>query len=149
MRGHLVLYKAVLHDDANTLPSWFQETISSYVSILNDCSYSLENHWSNARYLIEDDARANQIEKALKKRRPQDAFSGQELALLVYAEKLTLTPSQIIESDITALKSLGIDDGQILEANQIICYFNFVNRTLNGLGVTTEGDRIGYYTKKN
>ena len=48
MRGHMALYKAALHDPANTLPTWFQETISSYVSILNDCDYSLANHWANA-----------------------------------------------------------------------------------------------------
>ena len=149
MRGHVILYKAALHDEANTLPTWFQETISSYVSILNDCGYSLENHWANARHLIGDEVRANEIEEALYKRRPEDAFSGQELALLVYAEKLTLMPSKIIESDVDSLKSAGIDDGQILEANQIICYFNYVNRTLNGLGVSTEGDTVGYYTEKN
>ena len=33
----------------------------------------------------------------------------------------------------------------ILEANQIICYFNYVNRSVNGLGVTTQGDIVGYY----
>ena len=149
MRGHVTLYKAALHDEANTLPTWFQETISSYVSILNDCGYSLENHWANARYLIDDKARADEIEKALYERRPEDAFSGRELALLVYAEKLTLMPSKIVKSDVDALKSAGIDDGQILEANQIICYFNYVNRTLNGLGVSTEGDTVGYYSEKN
>jgi alkylhydroperoxidase family enzyme len=51
----------------------------------------------------------------------------------------------MIESDITSLKANGLDDGEILEANQIICYFNYVNRSLNGLGVTTENDTIGYY----
>ena len=40
MRGHVILYRAALHDDANTLPMWLQETISSYVSILNRCEYS-------------------------------------------------------------------------------------------------------------
>ena len=55
MRGHVVLYRAALHDDANTLPTWFQEVISTYVSILNDCDYSLANHWDNARYLIDDE----------------------------------------------------------------------------------------------
>ena len=61
MRGHVVLYRAALHDGANTLPTWFQETISSYVSILNDCPYSLANHWANARHLIADNARADRI----------------------------------------------------------------------------------------
>ena len=76
MRGHVVLYRAALHDDANTLPTWLQETISSYVSILNDCPYSLANHWANARHLIGDDARADKIEKALQDHRPEDAFDG-------------------------------------------------------------------------
>ena len=36
MRGHVILYRACLHDEANTIPTWFQEVISSYVSLLND-----------------------------------------------------------------------------------------------------------------
>lgn len=147
MTGHLVLYRAALHDDANTLAMWLQETISSYVSILNDCAYSLANHWANARHLIGDEDRADAIEKALFARRPEDAFEGAELALLRYAGKLTLEPGKMVKADVDALKQAGVDDGQILEANQIICYFNYVNRSLNGLGVTTDGDVVGYYAK--
>nr|WP_319387452.1 peroxidase-related enzyme [uncultured Roseibium sp.] len=145
MKGHVILYRAALHDDANTLPEWLQETISSYVSILNGCPYSLANHWANARHLIGDDARADQIETALNARQPEDAFSGLELQFLKYAEKLTLRPADMTRSDVTALRHHGADDGQILEANQIIGYFNYVNRHLNGLGVTTDGDIVGYY----
>jgi uncharacterized peroxidase-related enzyme len=122
-----------------------QETISSYVSILNNCNYSLANHWSNALHLINDNTKAEAIERALHARRPQEALSGAELALLNYAEKLTLRPSEMLKSDIEILRAEGVDDGQILEANQIICYFNYVNRSLNGLGVTTDGDIVGYY----
>lgn len=147
MRGHVILYRAALHDDANTLPMWLQETISSYVSILNDCPYSLANHWSNARHLIGDEARADAIEAALQTGRPEEAFEGRELALLRYAEKLTRNPGAMEEGDVQALKDAGVDDGEILEANQIIGYFNYVNRLLNGLGVTTEGDIVGYYAK--
>ncbi len=145
MRGHMALYKAALHDPANTLPTWFQETISSYVSILNDCDYSLANHWANACHLINDEKKAATIQHALHTRRPHEAFKGAELALLNYAEKLTLRPSEMIEADIEILRTEGIDDGQILEANQIIGYFNYVNRCLNGLGVSTDGDIVGYY----
>lgn len=145
MRGHVVLYRAALHDDANTLPLWLQETISSYVSILNDCPYSLANHWANARHLIGDDSRADAIEAALKAHKPEQAFEGAELALLTYAEKLTRTPGAMTESDVAAMRDSGLDDGQILEANQIVGYFNYVNRCLNGLGVSTDGDVVGYY----
>ena len=48
-------------------------------------------------------------------------------------------------ADVDALFAAGLDDGEILEANQIVGYFNYVNRCLNGLGVTTEGDVVGYY----
>ena len=146
MRGHVALYRAALHDSDNTLPEWLQETISAYVSILNGCAYSLANHWANARHLIDDDQRADAIEVALHARKPDTVFSGGQLAMLQYAEKLTLTPADMEKSDIDALKSTGFDDGQILEANQIIGYFNYVNRSLNGLGVTTQGDIVGYYT---
>jgi len=147
MKGHVVLYRAALHDDANTLPMWFQETVSSYVSILNDCPYSLANHWANARHLIDDDDRADRIEAALKARAPERVFDGAELAMLRYTEKLTLRPGEMIEADVTAIRDAGADDGQILELNQIIGYFNYVNRCLNGLGVTTDGDIVGYYAK--
>ena len=145
MRGHVVLYRAALHDDANTIPMWLQETISSYVSVINDCAYSYANHWKNAAHLIGDAARAAEIETALQARRPEQAFAGTELALLRYAEKLTATPGEMSEDDVTALRDAGLDDGEILEANQIICYFNYVNRSINGLGVTTAGDIVGYY----
>ena len=145
MKGHVVLYRAALHDDANTIPMWFQETISSYVSILNDCPYSLANHWANAKHLMGDEQRADAVEKALHARQPENAFEGAELALLKYAEKLTLKPGEMVQSDVQSLKDAGVPDGEILEANQIIGYFNYVNRCLNGLGVTTEGDIVGYY----
>ena len=61
------------------------------------------------------------------------------------SEKLTLRPSEMVQADVTALKSMGADDGEILELNQIIGYFNYVNRLLNGLGVTTSGDTVGFY----
>jgi len=147
MRGHIILYKSVLHDETNTIPKWFQETISSYVSILNNCSYSLANHWKNARHLIDDNEKSDAIKKALNNKKPEEVFNGKELAILKYSEKLTINPSEMREEDVQELKKNNVTDDEILEANQIICYFNYVNRTINGLGVTTEGDIVGYYKK--
>lgn len=147
MNGHVVLYRACLHDDSNTVPMWFQEVISSYVSALNDCPYSYANHWSNARHLIGDDARADAVEAAIQAHRPEDVFGGADLAALRYAAKLTLHPGKIEKADVENLRDAGWDDGEILEINQIVGYFNYANRLLNGLGVTTEGDVVGYYKK--
>lgn len=150
MRGHVRLYRSVLHDDANTVPMWLQEVIASYVSVLNDCDYSFSNHWANARHLLltqrcTEPLLADGIEAALKDDAPEKVFDGRELAMLRYARKLTREPGSMIEEDVKAMRSEGIDDGEILEVNQIVGYFNYVNRLLNGLGVTLEGDIVGYY----
>jgi uncharacterized peroxidase-related enzyme len=145
LEGHLVLYKSVLHNPANTLPLWFLETIASYTSIVNRCEYSLAHHFMNVRRLLDDDARADLNYTALQADRPEDFFSGKELALLIYTRKLTGDVGAMERADVVAAHDAGADDGEILEVNQVCAYFNFSNRLLNGLGVTTQGDIIGYY----
>lgn len=147
MEGHHKLYMSVLHNDGNTLPLWFSEVIASYVSMLNHCEYSLANHFANARHLIDDDRRADEIHAALQAHRPQDAFEGAELAMLRYAARLTVSVGDMRQEDVVAMRQAGVGDAEILEVNQVCGYFNYVNRLLNGLGVTLAGDRIGYYNK--
>ncbi len=145
MEGHLALYKSVLHNPDNTLPLWFLECVAVYTSLINDCAYSFAHHYNNVRDLVRDEPRAAAIEQALRADRPEAAFAGKELALLRYTRKLTATPGAIVEDDMTDLRRAGTADGEILEVNQVCAYFNYSNRLLNGLGVTTEGDIIGYY----
>ena len=145
MQGHLVLYRNVLHNPDNTLPFWFLEVVASYVSMSNKCDYSLTHHWANARRLINDKPRSQVVWDALSSARPELAFDGKELAFLNYARKLTVDVANMQRSDYDALRAAGCDDGEILEVNQVCAYFNYSNRLLNGLGVTTEGDTVGYY----
>lgn len=145
MQGHVVLYRSVLHSPELTLPLWYLEVVASYVSILNNCAYSLFHHFRNAASLIGDAARSQAIRAALDARAPERAFAGKELALLNYAGKLTLAVGAMEAADMLPLRAAGTSDGEILEVNQVVAYFNYSNRLLNGLGVTTKGDRIGYY----
>ncbi len=145
MEGHVTLYRSVLHNPDNTLPFWFLEVVASYVSMLNRCDYSLTHHFANAKRLMADPARAEAVRLALLDRAPERVFEGRELALLRYAGKLTTDVAHMVKADVEALRAEGCDDGQILEVNQVCAYFNYSNRLLNGLGVTTEGDVIGYY----
>lgn len=145
LEGHLVLYRSVLHNPANTLPLWFLETVASYTSIVNRCDYSLAHHFTNVRRLLDDEPRADRILAALEAGRPEDEFDGKELALLRYTCKLTAEVGAMEAADVEVLREAGADDGEILEVNQVCAYFNFSNRLLNGLGVSTTGDIIGYY----
>ena len=143
MEGHMALYKYVLHHPENTLPKVFLETIGVYVSLLNNCAYCVEHHFSGMLRLLADEERAAHIHKALEARTPSDAFDGFELAALEYAEKLTTAPDSIAELDVERLRSAGLDDGQVLEVNQVTAYFCYANRMVLGLGINTEGDIIG------
>ncbi|MGY9107231.1 MAG: alkylhydroperoxidase, partial [Alphaproteobacteria bacterium] len=61
MAGHVALYRSVLHHPDITLPLWFLEVIASYTSIKNKCAYSLTHHFMNARRLMNDEERADNI----------------------------------------------------------------------------------------
>ena len=37
----------------------------------------------------------------------------------------------------------GFSHGEILEINQVVSYFNYANRTVLGLGCSTDGDILG------
>jgi uncharacterized peroxidase-related enzyme len=143
MEGHSALYKAVLHHTGNTLPVWFLEVLGIYTSLANRCDYSVAHHYAGLCRLLPDRARAEAIFAALSAARPEAVFTGKDLALLRYVRKLTLHPQEMIEADILALREAGCADGEILEANQVSAYFNYSNRLLNGLGVTTAGDILG------
>ena len=49
----------------------------------------------------------------------------------------------MVEADVAGLRGHGYDDGAILEINQVTAYFNYANRSVLGLGVTTTGDILG------
>lgn len=143
MEGHMTLYKYVLHHPRNTLPKSYLETLGVWVSMLNACAYCVEHHFAGLSRLLNDDARAGAIHEALAARKPERAFSGRELAGLVYAARLTTDPAGVREPDIRALREAGFDDGEILEINQVAAYFAYANRMVLGLGIDTDGDVLG------
>lgn len=142
MTGHMALYKNVLHNSNNTLPKWFLETIGVYVSILNSCDYCINHHFEGLKRLIDDAEKSDQIKFDLEN--DNSPFTEEKYnTALAYSKKLTLSAHQVNENDIISLRSLGLTDGEVLEINQVVSYFNYANRTVLGLGVSTKGDIIG------
>jgi len=141
--GHMALYKNVLHNSNNKLPKWYLESIGVYVSYLNRCNYCVEHHFSGLKRLLNDDDKANNFLEAIKKDALEDNFDSKLYQGMLYSKKLTLELHSIKKDDISKLKTLGFSEGEILEINQVTSYFNYVNRTVIGLGVTTEGDILG------
>lgn len=144
LEGHMALYKAVLHHPRNKLPLWFLETIGVLVSMLNDCSYCVRHHSAGLKRILSSEAeRYEAIVRALKPDESEELFSVAERAALDYVRKLTSNPGAITNEDIENMRTAGLKDGEILEVNQVAAYFAYANRTVTGLGVSTEGEKLG------
>ena len=141
--GHMSLYKNVLHHSGNNLPKWFLEAIGVYVSLLNGCAYCVDHHFAGLTRLLEDQERADAMLRAFRTGQLAPVFDGRERAAFDYAKTLTVRPHDVTEDMIVELRMVGYGDGEILEINQVTAYFAYANRTVLGLGVTTEGDTLG------
>ena len=144
LEGHMALYKAVLHHSANKLPEWFLEAVGVLVSRLNACAYCDVHHTAGlARLLEQKGLDFAAYDQALNQPNPGAPFSPREQAALDYVAKLTYAPAGIEEADINFLRQHDMSDGQILELNQVASYFAYANRTVSGLGVSTDGEKLG------
>jgi uncharacterized peroxidase-related enzyme len=141
--GHMTLYKSVLHSDNNTLHKWFLEAIGVYVSMLNNCEYCIAHHLAGLKRILKDDKKFGEFHRAVKNDVLESFFDPKYLRGMRYAKKLTQQPDTILENDIKQLKTVGFMEGEILEINQVTSYFNYVNRTVLGLGVNIQGDILG------
>jgi len=66
------------------------------------------------------------------------ALPAADAALARYVEKLTLRPGEISSADVDALRAVGFDDLDILDANNQCAHLNYTNRVANGLGLLSE-----------
>ena len=149
LEGHMALYKNVLHHNANQLDKHWLEALGVYVSQLNNCAYCVDHHFQGYMRLIGDETFAQLVREAIEADDVSRVFKNGEAVLFDYARKLTLTPSAVSETDVQSMRKAGYDDGAILEVNQVVAYFNYANRTVLGLGVSTEGDVLGLSPNDN
>ena len=142
--GHMTLYKSVLHNSNNSLPKWYLESIGVYVSYLNKCDYCVQHHFAGLKRLLDNDKKSEQFREAVQKDTLNSYFDEKYYLGISYAKNITLEVHKITKNYIDQLKSLGFSEGEILEINQVTSYFNYVNRMVLGLGVTTKGDILGH-----
>jgi uncharacterized peroxidase-related enzyme len=75
--------------------------------------------------------------EAIKQRRWREltGLSQRERALCAIAEKLSATPTRMVEQDWQPLRDLGFDDRACLEVAHIVGLFNYLTRLADGFGL--------------
>lgn len=94
----------------------------------------MRHHGEGLRRLTRDEALVGQLKADWRQAKLDEA----QRAMLAYAEKLTVEPWNVEEEDVVALRRAGFSDTDILDINQIVGYYAYVNRLAQGLGVELE-----------
>ena len=107
-----------------------RELLALTVSRLNGCERCLRHH--AARY---ESLKAGPEPSRPGPGRFNAAVSDREGALVAFAERLTRQPGAVTSADIDVLRRAGLNDRAILDACNIVAYFNYANRMTLGLGL--------------
>ena len=122
---------------SSTLTPGERETIASYVSKRNNCTYCSLTHGAIARHLLEDQASVVQqvwddVESA--------EVSDKMKALLHIAGKVQESGKNVTKDHIQAAKDAGASDQEIHDTVLIAAAFCMFNRYVDGLGTWAPDD---------
>jgi uncharacterized peroxidase-related enzyme len=140
MAAHLSLYMDLLFAPGG-LSRKQREMIAVVVSKTNRCDYCAAHHLEALSRYIKDPYELQQIVDNYQ----HAGLSPANRALLDYAVRLTLNPGSMLEDCIVRLRQQNFSDEDILLANLIVAYFNFVNRIALGLGVQFTSEEVAGY----
>jgi uncharacterized peroxidase-related enzyme len=127
----LRLYKVV-----EDVPSTLAETerlLAVYVtSVLNDTPHCASGARAKLEAIGTDEALLARVDAD-----PVAPATGDERldVVLRYASTLTRSPGGVTAAEIDELRSVGLDDADIVALNNLVAYYNYVNRVATGLGL--------------
>jgi uncharacterized peroxidase-related enzyme len=140
LAAHLTLYMDLLFAPGG-LSRKQREMIAVVVSKANRCEYCIAHHVEALSKYMRN---AQVLEQFAADYQSVD-ISPSDVALLDYAVALTLSPGSMTSDAVERLRRFQFTNDQILLANLIIAYFNFVNRIALGLGVQSSPEEVSGY----
>jgi uncharacterized peroxidase-related enzyme len=140
MVTHLDFYMSIMFDKEGIRRA-DAELIAIVVSAANNCDYCVNHHAEALKFYWKD---KEKVKQAVEDFRKLD-LTKKQIAMLEFAEKLTLYPGKMKKNDVKGLRENGLSDEEILSITLITNYFNFVNRVANGLGVDLSEEEIQGY----
>ena len=108
-----------------------REMISVVVSMQNQCLYCLTAHGFAVRALLKDPVKGDRV--TLDYRRA--GLNEKQMAMLDFAQKLTLDPVTCTEEDVEDLRALGFSDEDVWDIAEVAAMFNYTNRLASAAGI--------------
>jgi uncharacterized peroxidase-related enzyme len=75
-------------------------------------------------------------------------LSPRQKALCKFAERVTRSPAAVKPQDLARLRKHKLSDRDILDAVEVISYFNYINRVADALGVDPEPEMEAAHARR-
>jgi uncharacterized peroxidase-related enzyme len=111
-----------------------RELIAAYVSGVNACKYCYGAH----RQFAEAQGIDSVVFEKLMADPAQAPIDPKLLPILAYVKKLTETPSRMTGKDAEAVYAAGWSERALYDAIIVCALFNFMNRLVDGCGITAK-----------
>jgi uncharacterized peroxidase-related enzyme len=109
-----------------------RELMAAYVSGVNACRYCYGAHSSVAKlYGVPEKLMVDLIEDL-----GRAAIDAKLRPVFAYLRKLTSAPTTMTQADADAVFAAGWSEQALYDAVQVCCLYNFMNRFVEGLGLT-------------
>ncbi|RVQ65164.1 peroxidase [Croceicoccus ponticola] len=128
--GFMLMGQQIMIEDAE-LSTVDRELIAAYVSALNDCSFCHGTHEAIARAFGADPV----VLATMIADPASDKIPPKLSALLVYAKKLTETPSRLTQADADRVLAGGWSEQALSDLVAVVAYFAMANRLADGHGI--------------
>jgi uncharacterized peroxidase-related enzyme len=122
----------VIEATPSAIPDWAKRAVILIVSSLNGCHFCMASNTEKLAAQGKGDL-ADAISAD-----PTGASADDPAidALFAYARVLTRHPAGVAEADVIALREAGWNDLDILDVNNLVAYYAYINRVTAGLGLT-------------
>ena len=104
----------------------------------------MEAHGEDLRVESGDAKLAGQVKHDYRRAK----LAPRQKALAKFAELVTRHPAAVRKQDVDTLRKHGLSDRDILDAVQVISYFNYINRIADALGIDPEPEMTPALARK-
>ena len=127
------LYNAIMYASGG-LPRQDRELAALGTSLVNRCIYCAAIHSSRFVGLTKE----GELADAILEGATSTQLNPRRAAILNFAERLSQTPSEATEDDVSTLRNVGLTDLEILDLIHSVAIFGWANRLMHTLGRAVE-----------
>lgn len=133
------MHQILMRSDDSPFTIAQRELLAAFVSGTNSCNYCTGAHSATAKEFGVEES----LITALLENIETAAVDEKLKPIFRYLKKLTLTPTKMVQADADAVFNVGWSERALYDAIIICCTWNFMNRFVEGVGLSVIPEQFG------